>query len=302
LRALNGFFSTISPVASTNAKLFGDQATTFRAISRSPRDLEQTVRFSPPTLDVSTTSLRVQQPFLVDLTRFAHFMSPATLALRRALPNVNPALEAGIRVLPRTPQLNQQTEVVLATLKALAQDPGTNVALNALHGTVRTLNPTLRYLGPYVTVCNEWNYFWVELADLVSEQTNFGMAQRALANFANFQTNSVGKQGSYAPANGYQPGDLPNSPNGFADAEYLHGPVYAAAVDNNGNADCEVGQRGYPAKLNYLDPKGRSLETDVHNPGDQGTTWSGLTHVPAGETYTRNPLYGPQLPFNPTNP
>jgi hypothetical protein len=160
----------------------------------------------------------------------------------------------------------------------------------------------LRYLGPYVTVCNEWNYFWVELADLVSQQTNFGMAQRALANFANFQTNSVGKQGAYLPANGYQPGDLPNSPNGFADAEYLHGPVYAAAVDNQGNADCEVGQRGYPAKLNYLDPQGRSLVTDVHNPGNQGTTWSGLAHVPAGETFTRKPLYGPQLPPNPLNP
>jgi hypothetical protein len=302
LVALDGFFSTVSPVANVNARLFGDQATTFAAISQNKTALEQTIRFSPPTLDVSTASLKVQQPFLVDLTRFANQLAPGTVALRQALPNIDPALEAGIKVLPRTPQLNQQTEAVLATLKALALDPGTNVALRGLRSTVTTVGPMLRYLGPYVTVCNEWNYFWVELADLVSQQTNFGMAQRTLANFANFQTNSVGKQGAYLPANGYQPGDLPNSPNGFADAEYLHGPVYAAAVDNQGNADCEVGQRGYPAKLNHLDPQGRSLEQDAHNPGDQGTTWSGLAHVPAGETFTRTPLYGPQLPYDPRNP
>jgi ABC-type transporter Mla subunit MlaD len=301
LRALDGFFSTISPVAQTNARLFGDQATTFQAISQSPSDLEQTVRFSPPTLEVSIRSLRVQQPFLVDLTRFCRELAPGAVALRRALPNINPALEAGIRVLPRTPQLNQGTEAVLATLKALARDPGTNLALNGLHATVATVNPLIRYLGPFVTVCNNWNYFWVELADLVSEQTNFGMAQRALIQFANNQTNSVGKQGADQPANGYQRGDVPG-PQGFADAEYLHGPTYAAAVDNQGNADCEVGQRGYLAKLNSFDPQGRSLDAEAHTPGDQGITWTGLPRVPAGETWSRNPLYGPQLPVNPANP
>jgi hypothetical protein len=173
--------------------------------------------------------------------------------------------------------------------------------LNALSSTVSTLNPTLRYLGPYVTVCNQWNYFWTELADLVSEQTQFGMAQRALANFANQQTNNYGHQGATQPANGYQSGDVPGA-NGYADAEYLHDPAYAAAIDSAGNADCEVGQRGYPAKLNHLDPTGHSLDMDAHTSGDQGTTWTGLTHVPAGETYTRNPLFGPQLPAVPQNP
>ncbi len=169
--------------------------------------------------------MKVQQPFLADLTTFAGYMAPATAALRQALPNVNPALAAGIKVLPRTPAMNQEIEGVLDSLKALTQDPSTNVAVNGLAGTVNTLNPTIRYLGPYVTVCNEWNYFWVELADLVSEQTNFGMAQRALIQFANQQTNSVGNQGSAQPANGQ---GVPPGP----DAEYLHGPTYAAAVDN----------------------------------------------------------------------
>ncbi|HZU59726.1 MAG TPA: hypothetical protein VE983_02105, partial [Solirubrobacteraceae bacterium] len=76
---------------------------------------------------------------------------------------------------------------------------------------------------------------------------------------------------------------------------------YAAAIDSQGNADCEAGQRGYPVMLNHLDPKNRRFESDAHTPGDQGTTWSGLTHVPPGETFTREPSTGPQLPNIPGN-
>ena len=107
--------------------------------------------------------------------------------------------------------------------------------------------------------------------------------------------------GSTYPANGYQPGDKPDS--GYpGDAEYEHGQAYSGAVDTHGNADCEVGQRGYPAKLAHLDPQGRSIAVDAHTPGDQGTNWGGLTRVPPGETYTREPQTGPQLPYIPENP
>jgi ABC-type transporter Mla subunit MlaD len=295
LGALNGFFSTISPVAQTNSRLFTDEATTFAAISHSPSDLEATIRFSPPTLEVSTASLRVQRPFLADLTRFSDYMAPATAALRDALPNVNPALLAGVRVLPRTPGMNQELEGVLRALKSLTQDPNTNVAVNGLGATVNTLNPTLRYLGPFVTVCNGWNHFWVYLADLVSEQTNFGMAQRALIQFANQQTDSVGSLPAAQPANGRNvpPGQTP---------EYLHNDNYAAAIDNRGGADCETGQRGYVKRVNYFDPQHRNLGVDQHIPGDQGPMYTGLAQVPPGETFTRDPSTGPQTPHNPVNP
>ena len=227
LVALNGFMGTVSPVAHVNAELFKDQATTFEAISRNASDLEDTIRESPSTLDVSTASLKAQQPFFVDLTTFSNYLAPATSQLEQALPNINPALAAGIKVLPRTPSMNQKLEGVLSSLKSLALDPGTNLALNGLTATVGTLNPMIRYLGPYVTVCNDFNYFWEEIADLVSEQTSFGMAQRALIMFGNHQANSV---------------------------------------------------------------------------GNQGPTFSGLSRVPPGETFSRNPSTGPQLPYIPSNP
>jgi ABC-type transporter Mla subunit MlaD len=301
LVALDGFMSTVSPVAQVNARLFADQATTFEAISRDPAALADTIRESPSTLDVSTASLKVQQPFLADLTTFANYLAPATAQLREALPDVNQALAAGIEVLPRTPPVNQKLADTLGALRSLALDPGTNVALNGLTDTVGTLNPALRYIGPYVSVCNDWNYFWTEIADVVSEQTTFGMAQRALIMFGNHQANSVGNQGAADQANGYRAGDVPDA--GYpGDAEYLHGPEYSAAVDNHGNADCETGQWGYAAKLNHLDPRGRSLQYDAHVPGEQGSTYSGRSRVPPGETYSRNPPTGPQLPYIPSNP
>ena len=298
--ALNGFMGTLSPVAQTNVRLFADQATTFAAISRSTSDLEDTIKQSPPTLDVATASLKAQQPLYVDLTTLANALQPATASLEHALPIINPAVAAGINVLPKTPPVNHKLGNLLSALKSAVLDPGTNISLNGLGDTVGTLNPMIRYLGPFETVCNQFNYFWDEIQDLVSEQTTFGMAQRALIQFNNHQASNAGVAGSVYPANGYQPGDPPDQ--GYpGDAEYAHAQAYAGAVANNGAADCEVGQRGYPAKLNALDPKNRNLVVDAHTPGDQGTTWAGLSQVPPGETFSRNPQTGPQLPYIPGN-
>jgi hypothetical protein len=148
-----------------------------------------------------------------------------------------------------------------------------------------------------VTVCNDWNYWWTYLSEHISEETTFGFAQRALLNQTNpLQQNNVGTQGATAPVNG----GIADGPLGGN--EFLHAQPYGAAIDTSGNADCETGQRGYPKKLNYFDPQGRMLATDAHTPGDQGPTFTGRAHVPAGETFSRNPQTGPQLLPNPTNP
>jgi hypothetical protein len=281
-----------------NADLFTNMATTFAAIDRSPSALEATIADSPSTLTTSTESLKVQQPFLTDFASLGRDLQPATASLEGALPEINPALEAGTRTLIRTPSLDTRLQGVMSALHTLAVAPGTNVALNALTATVGTLNPMVKYLGPYQTVCDDWNYWWTYLSEHISEQTAFGFAQRALLNQANgAQPNNVGSQGATAPVNG---GGF-DSPSTGGNA-YLHAQPYGAAIDNQGNVDCETGQRGYPKKLNSFDPKGRDLAVDPHTPGAQGPTFKGRTHVPAGETFSRNPQTGPQLPANPSNP
>src|SRR5581483_10670226 len=92
---LNGLTQTLSPVSTTLAHLFGDMGTTFGAISRDPKALEDTIARSPSTLDVSTRSLQVQRPFLTDLTTLGTALTPATASLRTTLPVINPAIEQG---------------------------------------------------------------------------------------------------------------------------------------------------------------------------------------------------------------
>jgi hypothetical protein len=183
----------------------------------------------------------------------------------------------------------------------LSLDPLTNVALNGLTSTVDTLNPMVKYLGPYQTVCDDWNYAWTYLSDTVSEPTTFGTSQRALLMTANpSQPNNPSTEPASGPQNGNTPASALTSPLGGNG--YFHAPNYGAAIDNQGNADCETGQRGYALKENYFDPQHRDLDTDAHTVGDQGTTFAGLSRVPAGETYSREPTTGPQIPYNPSNP
>ena len=298
---LNLFVGAVAPVAGVNARLFGEAATTFAAITRDPNAYSQTIARSPGALATGTDSLRTQQPLLVDLTTFGSNLSPAAGELRSALPNINPAIEAGTRTLIRTPSLNRGLQGVMNALKKLALAPGTNIAINALSDTTSTLNPMIRYLGPYQTVCDYWNYWWTNLSEHISQPTSYGYSQRALLNLAAPGPNSVGQLGATAPASGQSGSDTPPLTI-FGGAQYLHGPAYGAAVDNQGNADCEVGQRGYEKRLNYFDPQHRNLVTDGHTPGNQGPTYHGLAHVPAGETFSRAPTTGPQTAPNPSNP
>jgi ABC-type transporter Mla subunit MlaD len=290
LNDVNLFMAAVAPVAGVQVRLFSEAATTFRAISSDPNALAQTIALSPGALSTGTTSLRVQMPLLVDLTTFGNALTPASAELRGGLPTINPAIESGTRVLGRTPTLNRGLQGVMGALKNLARAPGTNIAINGLSDTTGTLNPMVRYLGPYQTVCDYWNYWWTYLSEHISQPTSYGYSQRALLNLATPGTNSVQQVGATAPVSGESGSDT--ALGIFGGQQNLHSQNYGAAVDNQGNADCEVGQRGYPQKLT-ADPQGRKIVTDVHTPGDQGPTYAGLSRVPPGETFSRAPTTGP---------
>jgi len=296
--SLDAFTGALAPVSTQTANLFRDAATTFQAITSDPNTYEQTIAESPATLSVSTDSLKSQQPLYTDFATFGRYFSPGTASLKAALPSLNPALEAGATTLKQAPTLNAGLQKVMSSLKSLAQDPMTNVALNGLSATVGTLNPMLRYLGPYQTVCDNFTYFFSYLQDNVSSPSSFGTGQRILVKAGNpLQPNNEGSAGANVPVNG----GGSDSPLTGGNETY-HQQNYGAAIDNHGNADCETGQRGYPLRLNQFDPQHRNFAIDQHTPGDQGPTFAGRPHVPAGETFSRNPTTGPQTPYNPSNP
>jgi hypothetical protein len=292
----------VAPVSGVNSQLFTDMAVTFEAFSRDPKALQDTIAKSPPTEDEAIRSFRAQRPFLRDFADFSVDLKGATRELRAALPIVNPALEEGTPVLRRTVALNQRTGEVMQALRDLVRAPTTNAALVGLAETVGVLNPLVRFLGPYQTVCNYWNYLFTFLGEHLSEGDATGTAQRANLNDAAHQKNSLRDQGATEPVNGHQtPADAAQS--GDHSVAYLHGQPYWAAINNNGTADCENGQRGYPD--GSLAVQGRPTDStgapfrlvvDPHTPGSQGPTFTGRARVPAGETFTREPQNGAQLP------
>ena len=286
---LGDFTRIIAPVADRYARGFSRMANTFEAWSRSPRSLQATIEKSVPTLDASIRSFRVQRPFLAEFRDFSISLERAAAQLPRTLPRIIPALKTGTPVLERSPEINEPLRDTMASLEELMSSPGTGSAFRGLTDTVGTLNPTVRFLGPYITVCNYFNYSWTHVAEHLTEPDPTGGAQRTLLNQASRQTNSVTSLGATEPANGEGV-----APNGTP--QFLHSNNYSAAVDENGNADCESGQRGYVERTNAYGDKRFKIAVDPHIPGNQGTTFTGNPRVPKGQTWSRQPTVGPQIP------
>jgi virulence factor Mce-like protein len=282
----------VAPVSKQQAALFTSMADTFQAIGRDPQALKDFISKSPPTMDAGIASFRVQRPFLDDFAAFGRDFSGATHALRAALPTVNHALEVGTPVQQRSGQLNDELAKTFDSVKHFVEAPGTNAALRGITATMDTLNPQLRFYGPYVTVCNGPNYFFTYLAEHFSELDSTGSSQRALLNFAGHQDNSVGSMEAKRPANGENVKD--GAP------QFGHDQPYGAAVDAQGNADCEAGQRGYIQRQARFFPKDLKIARDARTPGLQGPTFTGLAKVPPGETFTARPETGPYTALPPS--
>ena len=78
--------------------------------------------------------------------------------------------------------MNKDLQDALDALRNLAETPTTNGALRGLTATVDTLQPQARFLGPYVTVCNNWNMFWTFNAEHFTAPDSTGGSERALLN------------------------------------------------------------------------------------------------------------------------
>jgi virulence factor Mce-like protein len=295
---LGDFVRIVKPVADRYSHGFTAGADTFEAWSRDPQALKDTIEKSGPTMAVGIDSFRKQRPFLVAFRDFSAQLDRTARQLPRTLPRIVPALEEGIPVLKRSPQINEELEKTFVTLQDLMESPGTGASFRALGDTVNILNPAVRYVGPYITVCNYFNYSWTHVAEHLAETDATGGSQRTLLNQGGNMTDnefpgqrtSVGSGGAITPANGGTPVP-PTAPQ-----QFLHSNNYSAAVDDNGNADCESGQRGYISKQSKYWPENYKIVVDPHLPGNSGTTFSGRAKVPAGQTFDRHPKIGPEFP------
>jgi hypothetical protein len=289
----------IAPVATTYAALFGNMATTFEALGRSPDRLAATIRKSPPTLDAGIRSFPVQRPFLADARVLFHKLRPVAVEFERSLPGVADALETGQPVQRAAPKLYRNTGKVFDALDELAENPNTLFALKDLTTTVRVGAPLVTYVAPYQTVCNYFDYFFTVLGEHVSEPVRGGTTQRVLAksDASNPQDNKLGGVEGDRPVDvaANEDPQKAKSPSGEDALQALHRQYYGPAIDAQGNADCQIGQTGYLNRLitNSRYPPsddipavgadenggGSHVVLDPDQPGLRGPTYKGVKNL-----------------------
>ncbi|HEX8085915.1 MAG TPA: hypothetical protein VF529_16605 [Solirubrobacteraceae bacterium] len=283
----------VSPIADRYAHQFEAGADTFEAWSRYPDRLRKTIRDNAPTMEVGIRSFRVQRPFLRDTAAFSRSLRRATEVMPGALPPITAALQTGIPVLEKQSGYNEELGRTLTALEELMRDDRTIYALRGVTRFVDIVHPLIRFVGPYITVCNYFNYAWSNVGEHLTEPDPTGGSQRTLLNQPSRPRDprdpSIGSIGAKTPSNG--------EPTSSGVPMNLHTNVYTAAIDHEGNADCESGQRGYLQKLTtYNTDPNLKIVTDPHIPGNSGTTLTGRPRVPEGQTFTRLPESGPRLP------
>ena len=311
---LKGFFKElgdaariVAPLSEVQSRLFTDMATTFEAISRDQEALKETITRGVPSLEVGTRSLRIQRPFLSETADFSRDLRFAASDLRDALPSLNSALEIGVPVTKRSVQMYEDLRDTLAALQRLAEAPTTNGALRGLTATVTTLQPQLRFLGPYVTVCNYWNTFWTFNAEHFTAPEATGGAERALLNNGSGDPDNVTSMGANEFVHGVRSNPAQNQNNGGRPQHVHNNTVGGYAIHPDGTSNCQKGQQGYAYGLNRFRPKGydayaraaidQPLATETPDFGPTADTYS-LAGKPQGlqpngvdptQTFTRDP-------------
>jgi ABC-type transporter Mla subunit MlaD len=293
-RELGDFARVVRPVRERYSSAFRAGGEVFEAWSRDPEALRASIRNSPPALEAGLRSFPRQRPFLAALRDFSAQVERTTRVMPTALPVITRALNTGSPVLRRTPEVNQELQALLRALDQLMRDPDTGQALRGLGRTTgEILNPLLRFVGPYITVCNYWNYTWTHVGEHVTEPDPTGTSQRTLLNNAPRPRDptapSLGSIGARRPVNGED--------TATGAPAHFHTNYYGAAITDDGRADCEPGQRGYMRRLDTYGPD-PNLEVvrDPRIPGAQGKTFTGRPRVPEGQTFSRNPEIGPPFP------
>ncbi len=174
-RGLSKYSAALTPVASTQASLFGNLDTTFRALAgvASPY-LQQTISQTPPTFQTTIADGPVIRPFLTDTALLLHEFRPGTATLTQSAPVLADAFAAGTRNLPGTAGLDEQTVALSRRLARYSETRVVQGGLDRLSLTLQSLRHPLAYLTPAQTACNYVTLFLRNTASLLDEHVRQG--------------------------------------------------------------------------------------------------------------------------------
>jgi virulence factor Mce-like protein len=245
----------VAPAAQTQGDLFQNLDITFTALSSVARPfIQETISKSPPTLDTATAGFPEQRAFLRNATAFAADLRPGVRVLPSTLPDLADALAFGRTTLARSPALNRRLADVFDALARFATDPLVPRGIARLNDTVKSLDPTLKFLTPAQVTCNYATLWFRNVSSVLSEGDSNGTWQRFIIIPTPQGPNSESGPSS-APAND------PANP-----ANHLHANPYPnSAAPGQTPKECEGGNEPYLV--------GKTVIGNV--PGNQGTVTSG---------------------------
>ena len=260
----------VAPVATEQAELFGFAARAFAAISADTGALQETISEGAPALETGIRVFPGQRAFLRDFAVLARELRPGVADLRTTLPVLNEAVGVGTPVLRDLPSTNTRLRAVFRELNQLSSQPTTRLALQRLGDTFDAAEPLAVWTVPAQTVCNYWNYYFTYFANAISEPDNVGYTYRQIVTGTplpfEVQSDIAGYAGTTASGRAldgtFKPFELP-----IANA----GPYMPSGQQD---ADCQLGQRGYPLGAAPLpgQPESSAANLTSDLPGSRGPT------------------------------
>jgi virulence factor Mce-like protein len=222
----------VEPVAQTQADLFGNLDTTFRALDQVRPEIADSIELGPPALDAAIQGFPEQRVFMANSAQLFRELRPGVKALRTAAPDLAEAAVNGERGLKRSIALNERLIPTFESLERFATNPATTLGISDLQTTTDILAPTIHHLAPAQTVCNYMTLWFRNIASLLSDGDANGTWQRFMVIVAPNGPNNEGGPASKPAA-------------GPARDNYLHTNPYPNTASPGQPNECEAGNENY---------------------------------------------------------
>jgi ABC-type transporter Mla subunit MlaD len=178
-RGLEAFSGAVAPVAQTQADLYVNLDTTFRALAPVAVPFLQTwISQTPPTFQTVISDSPSLQAFLLNTAGLFSELRPGFATLNQSAPVLADAFAAGTKNLPGTKALNARLVTLAKRLQTYGQTPAVNEGIDRVTATLKSLRSPLAFLTPVQATCNYVSLFLRNTGQVVSERFGNGTALR----------------------------------------------------------------------------------------------------------------------------
>ncbi len=177
-RGLESFSGSVAPVAQTQADLYVNLDTTFKALASVAPSLQQWISTTPPAFSAVINAAPTINPFLLDTAALFSELRPGFATLPQSAPVLADAFAIGTKNLPGTSALDARLLSLAKSLEAYSNNDTVTAGLNRLTLTASSLHAPLKFLTPSQTTCNYVTLFLRNISSLLSDPMGTGTTLR----------------------------------------------------------------------------------------------------------------------------